>query len=128
MIRLTNLYPAHRDLPPQQREQIEAFNSSTQHVVTTVKEFRATPETNAQVRGTGSLGNKPLAVISAGEQAPDWLEMQGELAALSPNSTHRVVAGGTHDSLLYDKHHAQLTSAAIEQVVQAVRTDRPLTR
>jgi pimeloyl-ACP methyl ester carboxylesterase len=128
VIRLTNLYPAHRDLPPQQREQIEAFNSSTQHVVTTVKEFRATPETNAQVRGTGSLGNKPLAVISAGEQAPDWLEMQGELAALSPNSTHRVVAGGTHDSLLYDKDHAQLTSAAIEQVVQAVRTDRPLTR
>jgi pimeloyl-ACP methyl ester carboxylesterase len=96
VIRLTNLYPAHRDLPPQQREQIEAFNSSTQHVVTTVEEFRATPETNAQVRGSGSLGNKPLAVISAGKQAPDWLEMQGELAALSPNSTHRVVAGATH--------------------------------
>lgn len=83
---------------------------------------------NAQVRGTESLGNKPLAVISAGEQAPDWLEMQAELAALSPNNTHRVVAGGTHHSLLYDKRHAQLTSAAIEQVVQAVRTDRPLTR
>lgn len=31
-IRLTNFFPAHPDLPPQQREQIEAFNSSTQHV------------------------------------------------------------------------------------------------
>jgi pimeloyl-ACP methyl ester carboxylesterase len=50
VIRLTNFYPAHPDLPSQQRAQIEAFNSSTQQVVTTVEEFRATPQTNAQVR------------------------------------------------------------------------------
>ena len=49
-IRLTNFYPAHPDLPSQQHAQIEAFNSSTQQMVTTVEEFRATPETNAQVR------------------------------------------------------------------------------
>jgi len=128
VIRLTNYYPAHPDLPPQQREQIEAFNSSTQHLGTTVEEFRATPETSAQVRRTGSLGDKPLAVITAGEQSSDWLEMQEELAALSPNSIHRVVDGATHESLLYDKRDSQVSSAAIEQVVQAVRTDRPLTR
>jgi len=128
VIRLTNYYPAHPDLPPQQREQIEAFNSSTQHLGTTVEEFRATPETSAQVRRTGSLGDKPLAVITAGEQSSDWLEMQEELAALSPNSIHRVVDGATHESLLYGKGDSQVSSAAIEQVVQAVRTDRPLTR
>jgi pimeloyl-ACP methyl ester carboxylesterase len=128
VIRLTNFYPAHPDLPPQQRAQIEAFNSSTQQVATTVEEFRATPETNAQVRSAGSLGDKPLAVITAGEQPPDWLEMQDELAALSSDSIHRVVEGATHESLLYDKRDAQVTSAAIEQVVEAVRTDRPLTR
>ena len=50
VIRLTNYYPAHPDLPPQQRAQIEAFNSSTRQVATTVEEFRATPETTAQVR------------------------------------------------------------------------------
>jgi pimeloyl-ACP methyl ester carboxylesterase len=127
VIRLSNYFPAHPDLPSQQREQIEAFNSSTQHVVTTVEEFRATPQTNAQVRGMGSLGDKPLAVISAGEQSSGWLEMQNELAALSSESTHRVVDGATHESLLYDKHDSQVTSAAIEQVVEAVRTDRPLT-
>jgi pimeloyl-ACP methyl ester carboxylesterase len=126
--RLTNFYPAHPDLPSQQRAQIEAFNSSTQQVVTTVEEFRATPQTNAQVRATGSLGNKPLAVVSAGEQSSSWLEMQDELAALSSNSIHRVVEGATHESLLYDKGDSQVTSAAIEQVVEAVRTDRPLTR
>src|SRR5215216_1895068 len=128
VFRLSNFFPAHPDLPPQQREQIEAFNSSTQHLGTTVEEFRATPETSAQVRRTGSLGDKPLAVITAGEQSSDWLEMQEELAALSPNSIHRVVDGATHESLLYDKRDSQVSSAAIEQVVQAVRTDRPLTR
>src|ERR687893_717322 len=128
VIRLSNYFPAHPDLPSQQRAQIEAFNSSTQHVVTTVEEFRASPETTAQVRSTGSLGEKPLAVVSAGEQPSSWLEMQEELATLSPNSIHRVVDGATHVSLLYDKSDAQVTSAAIEQVVEAVRTDRPLTR
>src|SRR5215216_3814095 len=128
VIRLSNFYPAHPDLPQQQRAQIEAFNSSTQQVGTTVEEFRATPETTAQVRSMGSLGDTPLAVISAGEQPPGWLEMQEELAALSSDSTHRVVDGATHESLLYDKGDAQVSSAAIEQVVEAVRTDRPLTR
>jgi pimeloyl-ACP methyl ester carboxylesterase len=128
VIRLTNFYPAHPDLPSQQRAQIEAFNSSTQQVSTTAQEFRATLETSAQVRSTQSLGDKPLAVISAGEQSPGWLEMQDELAALSSNSIHRVVEGATHESLLYDKGDAQVTSAAIDQVVEAVRTDRSLTR
>jgi pimeloyl-ACP methyl ester carboxylesterase len=127
--RLTNLNPAHPDLPPKQREQIEAFNSSTQHVVTTVEEFGATPETSAQVRSMGSLVDKPLAAITAGaNRAPDWLEMQDELAALSSDSIHQVVDGATHVSLLYDKRDAQVSSAAIEQVIEAVRTDRPLPR
>src|ERR671917_686251 len=128
VIRLSNFYPAHPDLPHQQREQIEAFNSSTQQVATTVEEFRATPETSAQVRATGSLGDKPLAVVSAGEQSSGWFEMQDELAALSSNSIHRVVEGATHESLLYDEHDSQVTSATIKEVVEAVRTDRPLSR
>jgi pimeloyl-ACP methyl ester carboxylesterase len=128
VIRLSNYFPAHPDLPPQQRAQIEAFNSSTQHLVATTEEFRATPETTAQVLSMGGLGDKPLAVISAGEQPPDWLEMQDELASLSPNSIHRVVHGATHESLLYERRDAQVTSAAIDQVVEAVRTDQPLTQ
>jgi pimeloyl-ACP methyl ester carboxylesterase len=128
VIRLTNFYPAHPDLPAQQRAKIEAFNSSTQQLATTVEEFSATPQTNSQVRSTQSLGDKPLGVVSAGQQSPDWLEMQQELSALSPNSIHRVVEGATHESLLYDKGDSQVTSAAIEQVVDAGRTDQPLTR
>ena len=51
------------------------------------------------VRG---LGNLPLAVVSAGEQDPDWLALQNELAALSTNSTHRVINGATHTSVVDD--------------------------
>ena len=97
-------------------------------MITTVEEFRATPETSAQVRSMGGIGEKPPAVISAGQQSSSWLEMQDELAALSLESIRRVVDGATHESLLYDKRGSQVTSVAIEQVVDAVRTDRPLIR
>ena len=76
----------------------------------------------------GGIGDKPLAVISPGQQSSSWLEMQDELVALSSESIHRVVDGATHESLLYDKGDSQVTSAAIEQVVDVVRTDRPLIR
>ena len=124
--RLTNSYPAHPDLPPEQRGQIQAFNASTQQVVTTVDEFRATPATDAQVHGTQSLGDKPLAVITAGEQSPEWLGMQEELASLSSDSTHRIVEGATHESLLYDEEDSQVTSSAIKEVIRAVRAHRPM--
>ena len=77
---------------------------------------------------TQSLGDKPLSVISAGEQEPIWLELQEEVAALSSDNVHRVVEGATHESLLYDQRYAQVTSAAIVEVVEAVRSDQPLTR
>ena len=128
VIRLFNLVPAPPDLPPQQREQIEAFNSSSRQISTVAEEFRATPEMTAQVRSAGSLGGKPLAVVSASEHLPPgWPEMQDELATLSSESTHRVVEGADHGSLLYERHDAQVTSAAIERVVEAVRTGQPLT-
>jgi hypothetical protein len=36
--------------------------------------------------------------------------------------------GATHETLLYDKGDSQVSSAAIEQVVDAGRTGRPLSR
>jgi hypothetical protein len=54
--------------------------------------------------------------------------MQKDLATLSSHSTHRVVAGATHTSVLYDRSDARATSAAIVEVVAAARKDRPLAR
>jgi pimeloyl-ACP methyl ester carboxylesterase len=126
IVRLTHFLPAHPDLPPQQRAEVAAFNSSTRQVATSAKEFRATPATCNQARATISLGSKPLAVITASDQPPDWLQMQNELAGLSSNSTHRIAAGTTHASLLFSERNAASSSAAIAQVIISVRTGQPL--
>jgi hypothetical protein len=125
---LSKLNPAPPELPPQQRAQIDALGPSTRQVSTTALELRATPQTTTQARGLRSLGDKPLAVVSAGTQEPEWLELQDDLATLSSNSTHRVVKGATHTSVLDDRSDAQATSEAIVEVVEAVRNDQPLAR
>ena len=123
---LSKLDPASPELPPQQRAQIDALTPSTRQFTTFALEFLA-PTQTLRLGSPGSLGNKPLAVVTAGEQAePSWLKHQDELATLSSNSIHRVVKGATHESLLYEQSDAQATSAAIDEVVAAVRNDRPL--
>jgi pimeloyl-ACP methyl ester carboxylesterase len=121
---LSKLDPASPELPQQQRAQIDALTPSTRQWSTSALEFLAPTQTLR----LGSLGNKPLAVVTAGTQEAGWLEQQDDLATLSPNSTHRVTKGATHTSLLYDRSDSQATSAAIDEVVAAVRNDRPLAR
>jgi pimeloyl-ACP methyl ester carboxylesterase len=123
---LSKLDPASPELPPQQRAQTDALTPSTREFTTFVLEFLA-PTQTLRLGSPGSLGNKPLAVVTAPKQAePGWLKHQDKLATLSSNSIHRVVKGATHESLLYEKRDAQATSAAIVEVVAAVRNDRPL--
>jgi hypothetical protein len=57
-----------------------------------------------------------------------WHNLQSELAVLSTDSIHVVVEGAGHSTMQTDQEDAQVTSAAIDQVVEAVRTERPLTR
>ena len=122
------LAPAPPELPPQQRAQIDALSPSTRQVSTYTLELRATPQSATQTRGLRSLGDKPLAVVSAGTQDPGWLKLQDDLVTLSSDSTHRVVEGATHTSLMYERSDAQASSAAIVEVVAAVRNDRSLAR
>jgi pimeloyl-ACP methyl ester carboxylesterase len=124
---LSKLDPASPELPPKQRAQTDALTPSTREFTTYVLEFLA-PTQTLRLGTPGSLGNKPLAVVTAGESEPGWLEHQDKLATLSSDSIHRVAQGATHTSLLYEKRDAQATSAAIVDVVGAVRNDRPLAR
>jgi pimeloyl-ACP methyl ester carboxylesterase len=125
---LSKLDPASPELPPQQRAQIDALTPSTRQVSTSAGEFLA-PTQTLRLGSQGSLGNKPLAVVTAGESEPSWLKRQDDLATLSSsNSIHRVVKGATHSSLVYDRSDSQATSAAIVEVVAAVRDDQPLAR
>jgi pimeloyl-ACP methyl ester carboxylesterase len=129
-------------LPAQQCKEEQAYFRSTRYRVTWGQEMLA-PERDAQVRATGGLGDKPLVVLSAGDHSHDfaagvsakvltrfertWDTLQSELAALSTDSSHLVVEGAGHSTLQTDRGDAKVTSAAIEQVVEAVRTGRPLT-
>ncbi len=124
---LSKLDPASPELPQQQRAQIDALTPSTRQWTTSALEFLA-PTQTLRPGSPGSLGNKPLAVITAGASEPSWLKLQDELATLSSNSIHRVVKGATHTSVLYERSDSQATSAAIDEVVAAVRNDRPLAR
>jgi hypothetical protein len=74
-----------------------------------------------------SLGDRPLAVVEAPEEAQDgWRALQDELATLSTNSVHRVVPGATHASLITDKADAAESSDAIRDVVESVRAASPI--
>jgi len=82
-----------------------------------------------QAAKMASLADRPLAVVTAGKgDQAGWLAQQDDLARLSSNSVHRIVAGSTHASLIDDKSDAILSSRFIRDVVGAVRAreaDRP---
>ena len=70
-----------------------------------------------------SVGNRPLAVITAGTgSAAGWSGQQDDLATLSTHSVHRTVAGATHQSLIDSERYAAQSSRAIRDVVNEVRT------
>jgi len=125
------------DLPSQQRAVFGVFYASTGLWDSLYAESIALSTTDEQVRNTGDLGGRPLMIVN-GNMA--WLtrgvpmdetrrvynELQAELLALSSNSVQHIVDGASHSSLVWNQQHAQETSAAILQVVEAVRTGQPL--
>ena len=64
-------------------------------------ELAMVPTMMAQARAVTDLGDLPLYVLTAPvDTQTNWLTPQTELAALSDNSVHLVVAGASHQSLL----------------------------
>jgi pimeloyl-ACP methyl ester carboxylesterase len=122
-VRLTGLFHSHADgLPARQRSEAEAFLSSHRHFTATLKESLAWNVLCAEVHCTRDLGNKPLAVVSAGKDVLQGAaDLQAELAALATTSTHRVVDGATHVTLVTHRDHAMSVVEAIRQVVAQVR-------
>ena len=122
-VRLTELFHSQADgLPVRQRLEAEAFLSSHRHVTTALNESLAWNGLCAEVRCSRGLGNKPLAVVSAGRDVlPGAADLQAELAALATTSMHRVIDGATHVTLVTHQDHAISVVEAIRQVVEQVR-------
>jgi pimeloyl-ACP methyl ester carboxylesterase len=133
-------FPVDRDLPAKRRAEITALSASTNSMITIAAELGAFSTTAAQVREASHLGGIPLVVLTSedayvaysGELDAQanrvWKDLQSEFVTLSTNSVHQEIAGTTHESLVNREPDAQETSAAIRQVVEAVRTGQPLAR
>jgi pimeloyl-ACP methyl ester carboxylesterase len=113
-----------RDLPTQQHAEVTAFWSSPRYLLSQRTENAAI---FAETKDLGTLEDLPLIVITAKRRSsPMWLELQDELATLSTNSFHLTMAEASHTSLVFNPDHAQDTSKAILQVVEAARTGQSL--
>jgi pimeloyl-ACP methyl ester carboxylesterase len=96
---------------------------------TTLAEGLATPSSSQQVLRSGSLGNRPLVVLTRGRPNPGeseeeqraWLAMQEDLVGLSTNSRHEIVEGSDHMGILTQREPALVVAGAILEVVEEVR-------
>lgn len=88
-----------------------------------VRDIAAMPaELNWAAKVT-SLGDRPLAVVTAGKDyQAGWLKQQDGLATLSSDTDHQIVAGSTHASLVDDEADAARSSRAIRGVVHRARS------
>ena len=117
-------------LPEPDRSEQRAFLASTSGwdgIVSELDEWDA--RTNDEARATPGFGARPLAVLTAGRSAREfggWAKRQQELAALSTDSIRGLVPGATHGSLIADSTAAHDVVRAIREVVEAVRSGRPL--
>jgi pimeloyl-ACP methyl ester carboxylesterase len=114
-------------LPPQARDEERAMCATPPPGPQLTDELIESPTAMTQAKSLTDFGDKPLAVITAGNGNDGaWLSAQNDLATLSTNTIHRVISGATHASLLEAENDAAASSRAIGDVVASVRTQQPL--
>ena len=100
-------------------------------------------ESSNQARAAGPIGNKPLIVVTAGEDFDPtglpglpgivrrarraWLRMQDDLARLSPDSVHVIAAYSPH-FVMSALGQPELVTRAVDAVVLAARAHSQLPR
>jgi pimeloyl-ACP methyl ester carboxylesterase len=118
---------SYSSLPPQTRDEARASSATADYMGSFVDEFAVSGRSTSQAGKLEDLGEKPLVVLTAGRgSAEGWMSAQDEMATLSTNSLHRVVAEASHESLLADPDDAAEVTRAIRDVVVSVRTSAPL--
>lgn len=120
--------PGAADLPPDAQAQESVDQSSPRTRASTREEFAALPAAFGEALRLTTLGSVPLVVVEAEAGAEvGWHEAQAHMAALSTNSSHRVLADVTHNSLIMSEADSQAATTAILDVIASVRTGQRLT-
>ena len=115
-------------LPPSAAAQVRAFATSPRGAINMRDEHAQLRVVFAQAQSLTTFDPKPLAVVTARENAEGtkgWAAAQERMAALSTNSTHWI-ADTTHVGLLDDARGSVDAVRAITAVVAAVRTGTSL--
>lgn len=119
---------AYADLPVQARNEQRYFWATPRHSRSVRDEFSQLRKAMSEANSLTSLDGRPLVVLTAQKDAEGgWMAAQDDLARLSTNSVHRVIAAATHSSLIGDEAFAGQASQAIIDVVTAVRAGEPVT-
>ena len=114
-------------LPPEVRAEERAFASTASSARSLRDEVVSLKASTTEAQALTSLGDKPLIVVTAAEDAQaGWLPLQDEMATLSTNSIHRVAQDATHTSLIEDEGDSAISVQAILAVVAAVRSGTTL--
>ncbi len=128
----TRLIPssAATALSPEAAAQVRSFATSPRGARNMRDEQSQLRNVFTQAQALTTLDPKPLAVVTARENADGtkgWAAAQDRMAALSTNSTHWT-ADTTHVGLLDDADGSTDSVRAITAVVTAVRTGAAVTR
>ena len=128
---LARLYSvtAYGSLPAQSRDQVRATISTATTLRSTIDEFAQASTSMQEAAELRDFGAKPLVVLTAGDgSGAAWFAEQDRLAQLSTNTSHRVVAGASHEMLVGDRTASASTITAIRDVVTSVRSGASLVR
>jgi pimeloyl-ACP methyl ester carboxylesterase len=119
---------AYGDLPAHARDEERAFLATPRHARSVRDEFSQIRTAMEQARAVTTLGETPLAVVTAEKGAePGWTAAQSQLAALSTNNVHRVLTDADHAMLTENRAAAAQSVLAITDVVTSVRNAKPIT-
>jgi pimeloyl-ACP methyl ester carboxylesterase len=117
------------DLPPRSRDEVRASIATARNLRSTIDEYIQASSSVKEAASLRDFGDKPLVVLTAGSgHDAAWTAAQNQMANLSTNSVHRVIAGATHEGLVADEEFAATTTQAILDVVSSVRSGGPLVK
>jgi len=128
---LTRLYAPLEGagLPPQSRAELRASVTTGKNLRSFLDEFVQANSSEAEAAAFTNFGAKPLIVLTAGSGSDaGFIASHDRIAAMSTNSTHRIIAGASHEELIADQHKSTATSQAILDVISAIRNGSPVTK